>query len=272
MLLVNPNLNGLRHDDVTGFLSKLSSEEPSIDGPLTTGFEGHREQSMSSSSSSSSSPSLDGFVSPADLFTTSNSFSAPASTVINHTPLIFERHLSEGYVMDSDKTKMKNEILSSTMFDSQSDPSEWSPLFASASAPSMSAAPSLVLAPAEDPVPQIEHRFVREKRSAIVMEGETSSVQGSPSGEPSKKLKKSSPVMDSADLPPIVVKDPSDPVAVRRARNTEAARRSRARKNERITELEELVAELQSKNSMLQTENSLLRKLVHIPTSTSSSR
>ncbi|KAA8916178.1 hypothetical protein TRICI_001669 [Trichomonascus ciferrii] len=65
-----------------------------------------------------------------------------------------------------------------------------------------------------------------------------------------------------SELPPVVIKDPKDPAAVRRAKNTEAARRSRAKKNERIDELEKLVDELRSQNAMLEAENKVLKKFI----------
>jgi hypothetical protein len=65
-----------------------------------------------------------------------------------------------------------------------------------------------------------------------------------------------------SELPPVVIKDPKDPAAVRRAKNTEAARRSRAKKNERIDELEKLVEELRSQNAMLEAENKVLKKFI----------
>lgn len=245
------------HEDVTHFLTKLNGSSAPTSFDL--GGSAHR----SSSSLSSPSPGSGEFVSPADLFTTNGSFSAPASTHLDHAPLtMFEKHPRERYVA-YDKRNLKNDILSSSMFEPTSDPSDWSPLFSSAPAP-------LQAAVVEEPttaslVPQIEHRFTHEKRSAIVME-DSSAFQDSTKVENTKKLRRSSAdTGSSVDLPPIVVKDPSDPVAVRRARNTEAARRSRARKNERITELEELVAELQAKNAMLESENSLLRKLHNLP-------
>jgi hypothetical protein len=49
----------------------------------------------------------------------------------------------------------------------------------------------------------------------------------------------------NSPLPPIVVDDPSDTVALKRARNTLAARKSRARKMEKFEELEGRIAELQ---------------------------
>ncbi|KAI5776742.1 hypothetical protein EDC01DRAFT_624891, partial [Geopyxis carbonaria] len=45
-------------------------------------------------------------------------------------------------------------------------------------------------------------------------------------------------------LPPIVVEDPSDVIAVKRARNTLAARKSRAKKAEKMEDLEDTIAKL----------------------------
>ncbi|KAL3420838.1 bZIP transcription factor [Phlyctema vagabunda] len=47
-------------------------------------------------------------------------------------------------------------------------------------------------------------------------------------------------------LPPIIVDDPNDTVAMKRARNTLAARKSRQRKTQRFEELEEEIAKLKS--------------------------
>lgn len=47
-------------------------------------------------------------------------------------------------------------------------------------------------------------------------------------------------------LPPIIVEDPSDVVAMKRARNTLAARKSRERKAHRFEELEERIAKLEA--------------------------
>ncbi|KAL5630186.1 hypothetical protein BROUX41_000058 [Berkeleyomyces rouxiae] len=46
-------------------------------------------------------------------------------------------------------------------------------------------------------------------------------------------------------LPPIVVEDPSDTIAMKRARNTLAARKSRERKAQRLESLEERIVELE---------------------------
>jgi general control protein GCN4 len=62
-------------------------------------------------------------------------------------------------------------------------------------------------------------------------------------------------------LTPIII-DNGDPVAAKRARNTEAARRSRARKMERMNQLEDKVEELKFKNDELEKEVLRLRALL----------
>ncbi|KJZ74621.1 hypothetical protein HIM_05971 [Hirsutella minnesotensis 3608] len=47
-------------------------------------------------------------------------------------------------------------------------------------------------------------------------------------------------------LPPIIVEDPNDSIAMKRARNTLAARKSRERKAQRLEELEERIAKLEA--------------------------
>jgi general control protein GCN4 len=64
----------------------------------------------------------------------------------------------------------------------------------------------------------------------------------------------------SQPLQPIVVSEDADGVSVKRARNTEAARRSRARKLERMSQLEERVEQLIARNAELEAEVARLRK------------
>ena len=47
-------------------------------------------------------------------------------------------------------------------------------------------------------------------------------------------------------LPPIVVDDPNDTIAMKRARNTLAARKSRQRKMQKMEELEDQIAKLET--------------------------
>lgn len=65
----------------------------------------------------------------------------------------------------------------------------------------------------------------------------------------------------STPLSPILVdEETGDSVQVKRARNTAAARRSRARKLERMTQLEAKVEELLAQNARLETENKQLKR------------
>ncbi|SCW03457.1 LAFE_0G10858g1_1 [Lachancea fermentati] len=59
-----------------------------------------------------------------------------------------------------------------------------------------------------------------------------------------------------------VIPESDDPVALKRARNTEAARRSRARKLQRMNQLEEKVEDLLQRNSELENEVARLRALL----------
>lgn len=63
----------------------------------------------------------------------------------------------------------------------------------------------------------------------------------------------------SAPLQPISLPEDGDSIAVKRARNTEAARRSRARKLERMVQLEDRVQELLDRNEQLEAEVRRLR-------------
>lgn len=65
----------------------------------------------------------------------------------------------------------------------------------------------------------------------------------------------------SQPLSPIVI-ETDDPIAQKRARNTEAARRSRARKMERMNQLEDKVDALKHENSLLQEEVQKLRAML----------
>ncbi|CCH57898.1 hypothetical protein TBLA_0A00980 [Henningerozyma blattae CBS 6284] len=65
-----------------------------------------------------------------------------------------------------------------------------------------------------------------------------------------------------APLKPVVAES-NDPVAMKRARNTEAARRSRARKLQRMNQLEDKVEDLLTRNSQLEMEVARLQSLLN---------
>ena len=67
----------------------------------------------------------------------------------------------------------------------------------------------------------------------------------------------------TAPLTPVITKS-DDPVAMKRARNTEAARRSRARKLQRMNQLEDRVEALLSRNNELENEVTRLKNLLNL--------
>ena len=64
-------------------------------------------------------------------------------------------------------------------------------------------------------------------------------------------------------LPPIVIKNDGDAASIKRARNTEAARRSRARKMERMSQLENKCEDLINENNLLKLEIENLKNLLN---------
>ncbi|GMM48345.1 amino acid starvation-responsive transcription factor [Pichia kluyveri] len=64
-------------------------------------------------------------------------------------------------------------------------------------------------------------------------------------------------------LPPIIIKNDGDAASIKRARNTEAARRSRARKMERMSQLENKCEDLINENNLLKLEIENLKNLLN---------
>ncbi|KAL7663807.1 BZIP domain-containing protein [[Candida] zeylanoides] len=67
----------------------------------------------------------------------------------------------------------------------------------------------------------------------------------------------------SSPLTPVITES-GDPVSLKRARNTEAARRSRARKMERMSQLEDRVESLLTDKSLLESEVTRLKELLMV--------
>jgi len=83
---------------------------------------------------------------------------------------------------------------------------------------------------------------LRNSRRLSVTVSSPSGQHSSISGVGSRKREK--------PLPPIIVEDPNDTVAMKRARNTLAARKSRQRKMQRFDELEEQIQKLKDERDM----------------------
>lgn len=139
--------------------------------------------------------------------------------------------------------------LTSPLFDSPSESYDTSPMFSSDDiSPS---AEWYSLFPDTNPDP--EDAIISPPMPNLPLQGEDSGPaedehsepQDSPNTSPRYRSSSSahrrsltSGVRKRAPLPPIVVEDPSDTVAMKRARNTLAARKSRAKKLERMEEME----------------------------------
>ncbi|KAL1901520.1 General control protein [Sporothrix stenoceras] len=122
----------------------------------------------------------------------------------------------------------------------------WFPLFAQDTTASVAAGPvaggAITASPASRPVDEIDESETtpsRRKSSGHSRSPSTSQKHSASAGVNASRRREK-------PLPPIIVDDPSDIVAMKRARNTLAARKSRERKAMRVEELEEKIAKLEA--------------------------
>ncbi|KAM3077696.1 General control protein [Clarireedia jacksonii] len=176
--------------------------------------------------SSSSSTNM-GTVSPQDLFVRESFASAPNSTAFTNltSPSTY-----------NDSPDLGNEYdLSPFVTDAQVSGDAWFPLF-----------------PQEDQVkqPEPDHSPLQVEEELEVGQELRKSKDnrrrsGSGASPPSGTLSATSGIRKPPkELKPIIVDDPNDTVAMKRARNTLAARKSRQRKMQRFEELEEEIKKL----------------------------
>lgn len=209
-----------------------------------TAFEGGAHTAFSSpavttnfdfSGSASSSTSNLGTVSPHDLLISEPFMSAPNSTAL--TALTSPSIYNESPEFDSYDVSPN---FGSTELDTGVD--AWYPLFPQDSNPvPEQQQQALDLSPAQksddvDSLGRASSGNARRKSSHSPVTG--TPKHSSVSGVSSRKRDK--------PLPPIVIEDPSDTVAMKRARNTLAARKSRERKAQRFEDLEERIAKLEA--------------------------
>lgn len=176
---------------------------------------------------STSSSTNVGTVSPHDLMVRDPTFSAPNSTAF--TNLTSPSLYNESPALD--------DAFTSPMFqDSDMSGDPWFPLFPDANNTNhnvgQSPAEQSPLQPAEE-LEVSEHLRMERRRSG---NSPGSGKASSTSGVAARKR--------NQPLPPIVVEDPNDTIAMKRARNTLAARKSRQKKMERFDELEAEIAKL----------------------------
>ncbi|KAK7531900.1 hypothetical protein BKA81DRAFT_380991 [Phyllosticta paracitricarpa] len=183
-------------------------------------------------------------VSPKDIFNDPLSSAPPSTAFTNLTsPSINE----SPYLGDSYDT--------SPLFQQEGDMSSadgWYPLFPSDEKTACDSAPvdnapaleeQTGATPLESPQPLVMDTYVRRK-SDSKSNSPAAMTHSSVSGVVKSRRRK-------GPLPPITVQDPSDKVAIKRARNTLAARESRARKYEHVQTLEKRIAELESDKKAL---------------------
>lgn len=209
---------------------------PSLEaGVSTTAYSspGIPAYDMTASSASSTTTNL-GTVSPQDLFRDFTT-SAPNSTAFTN---LTSPSLYDGSPEFNDSLDISPAFDTGDFGNNTADP--WYPLFpegtmANTSIPAMD---SLDQSPAQQPeelevVPKASRRKSGNSPASTSSHGRHSSVSGVNSRRRDKPL------------PPIVVDDPSDTIAMKRARNTLAARKSRERKAQKLEDLEEKIAKLE---------------------------
>jgi hypothetical protein len=227
--------------DTTGtvpFAFDISSQSSPTDVDLDefTAFEGGANTAYSSPAvpaydfggSASSSTSNLGTVSPQDLLVNEPFMSAPNSAALTTltSPSINESPDFDGYDVSPN--------FGTADFDGPPMDS-WYSLFPTESVPE----PTVDNSPAlqsEDFEPAERQSIGSRRKSGG--SPTTSARHSSVSGVNSRKRDK--------PLPPIIVEDPHDTIAMKRARNTLAARKSRERKALRFEELEERIAKLEA--------------------------
>lgn len=217
-----------------GFYDSMSNFDPiTVDFPLMTSFDNMDDFGMQTSAapfssvqqrtSASVSTSVH-TISPKDLLL--DNMSAPPSTTVTNLTTPGTTYMESPYIVNSTNP---SPILSTE------NPGDrnWTSLF--------------------DDVPQPESDKVNERspvlNTHVAPRMSRDGSSGQPSSRGSQKAAHSSANGVSAKrrdkpLPAITIDDPNDIVAVKRARNTMAARKSRQKRMERTEELENLVAEL----------------------------
>lgn len=207
-------------------------EFPGFEGGASTAFSSPAVPSAYDfNGSMSSSTSNLGTVSPQDLFVQDNFMSAPNSTALTSltSPSIYNGSPDfDGFDVSPN--------FGTSDFDGSADP--WYPLFPQDG--NALEQTNLDDSPAQksddiDSIGRSSGGNARRKSGNSPTGGVRHS---SVAGVASRKRDK--------PLPPIIVEDPADTVAMKRARNTLAARKSRERKTQRFEELEDKIAKLEA--------------------------
>ncbi|KAK0617272.1 hypothetical protein B0T14DRAFT_568794 [Immersiella caudata] len=224
----------------TGNIPQAKMHLQDLDLEDFTAFEGGASATAYSSpalptvfdlNSSASSTNNMGTVSPHDLLISEPFMSAPNSSALTAltSPSVYNESpdFGDGYDVSPN--------FGSADFPDGSD--VWFPLFP----PTNNTTQQATVKPEQSPATQSDELEAVETASA----GHQRRKSGNspPSGRHSSISGVNSRRRDKP-LPPIIVEDPSDTIAMKRARNTLAARKSRERKAQRLDELEEKIEKL----------------------------
>lgn len=185
---------------------------------------------MARSESNSSFANTVGTVSPQELFLRDITFSAPNSTAFTNLTSPSVYNTSPAFDDLDASPLFQDEILDVT-----GEADQWYSLFPDAApqtAPSNAVASESQGSPLE---PKEEYEVGAKLKQS---RRQSASPKGSSPSATGIARKRNSP------LPPIVVNDPNDTVAIKRARNTLAARKSRQKKMEKFDELEVEIEDL----------------------------
>jgi len=183
--------------------------------------------------SSSSSTTNTGTVSPQDLHVRDPFPSAPNSTAFTNLSSPSTYNESPEYTDSFDVSPFVGH--NGELDQALGDP--WYPLFPQDDQLENSQVKQSPLLPEEELEVAEAHRSANPRRRSGTGTSPPAGTHSSISGVNSRKRDK--------PLPPIIVEDPNDTVAMKRARNTLAARKSRQRKMQRFDELEERIAKLE---------------------------
>ena len=227
-----PSSSALRSHATRSDLSDLEDFTAFEGGASTTAYSSPAIHSVFDLNSASSSNTNMGTVSPQDLLIQEPFMSAPNSSALTAltSPSLYgdtSPDFGDGYDVSPNFGGGDFEVSASDV---------WYPLFPQ----DVNAAPAMT--PDQSPAEKSDELEVAEPP---VSHRRKSAGNSPPSGRHSSVSGVNSRRRDKP-LPPIIIEDPSDVTAMKRARNTLAARKSRERKAVRFDELEERIAKLEA--------------------------
>ncbi|WYZ35628.1 hypothetical protein EsH8_X_000275 [Colletotrichum jinshuiense] len=229
------DLQDLDLDDFTGF-----------EGGASTTYSSPAMPSVFDLGGSTSGASNLGTVSPQDLLIQEPFMSAPNSTALTAltSPSIYNESPEFNDSYDVSPNFGTGDFGSGDFDAGSGDP--WFPLFPQESTPAKKDDTSLIQEE-QQPIGQSPDTNSEELEVVEFTSGRRKSANSSPSGSTrhSSVAGVNSRRRDKP-LPPIIVEDPNDTIAMKRARNTLAARKSRERKAQRFEDLEEKIRKLEA--------------------------